>query len=229
VVIVTRGELDDALATLAATCEIDIAHPPEHAITHPCAPDPFFEAFVFAARAHQLTVAWLADGGAPPQLAALALDKGAQVLEVFRTSRRVSDGRIPLTEADMGATRRLADLVRAGAPQDEVMRAARIVHAILHRPDSTSAETRELAEAFTRGLDVLAAIAAGEIPDDHAAILHAFEAASSARPELALAPDERRTIAELRSSSPWSEDLLDGAERIVLRICPPLAASGHRH
>lgn len=57
----------------------------------------------------------------------------AQVLEVLRGGR-LTDDRVKLTEDDVAAARHLVDLVRAGAPHEEVTAAAQRVHRIMNRP-----------------------------------------------------------------------------------------------
>ena len=66
------------------------------------------------------------DGGAPD---IDALEAGAAVLEDF--ARGKVAGPRPITDDDVAAAHRLVDLVRAGAPKEEIAAAARRVHEIL--------------------------------------------------------------------------------------------------
>jgi hypothetical protein len=88
------------------------------------------DAFYDADYDARLALRAILKGGAPDLD---ALEKGAQVLDVLRGGR-LGDGRVKPTEDDVATARHLVDLVRTGAPQEEVTAAAQRVHRIMNRP-----------------------------------------------------------------------------------------------
>lgn len=128
---------------------MDLLSPPAEDDPDPEAMWRYADALYDAHHAALLAVRAVVEGGTPDLD---ALEKGAQVLEVLRGGR-ISDGRVKLTEDDVAAARHLVDLVRAGAPREDIVAAAQRVHKIMNRPKSPAlARPREEHEREILGM-----------------------------------------------------------------------------
>ena len=145
-----RGQDEDDVLQLREA--MDLLHPPPQDDPDPNAMDRYLDAFVAAEHDARLAVRAIVKGGEAPNLG--ALEKGVQILEALRSTKRLSDGRVKLTEEDVAAARHLVSLVRAGAPKEEVTSAAQRVHKIMNRPQNP-ALTRSREECERTWLEAL--------------------------------------------------------------------------
>lgn len=125
---------------------MDLPAPPPEDDPDPEAMWRYADVLLDVHRAILLALRAIIKDGEAPDLE--ALEKGPQVLEVLR-SGRISDGRVELTEDDLATARRLVDLVRTGAPKEEITTAALRVHKIMNRPQNPAFKrSREECERF---------------------------------------------------------------------------------